>query len=162
MDRRTSSELHVECKRFAPDWMTVEKANMQLLEKRFAYDLKDIGYEKYDIVLQTRSPFEHPLQNLNRTGVEELARSVKRFLTDQRLHVGEQSVVKFNLDDFPRYAPLTKTFQFLLFRRLLWTSKMSHLPLRSEVNTRFSLSERPHSRRCGGTRTNFCARRRTI
>jgi hypothetical protein len=44
-DRRANSELHVECTRFAPDWMTVEKANMQIMERRFAYDLRDIGYE---------------------------------------------------------------------------------------------------------------------
>jgi hypothetical protein len=117
-DRRTSSEVHVECTRFTPDWMTVEKANMQILERRFAYDLRDIGYENYDIFLQTRNPFEHPLQKLNRSGVEDLARSVKRFLADQKPHVGEQSLVKFNLDDFPRYVPLTKTFQFLLLTKL--------------------------------------------
>jgi hypothetical protein len=117
-DRRTSNELHVECTRFAPDWMTVEKANMQILEKRFAYNLRDIGYENYDIFLQTRNPFHHPLQKLNRSGVEDLARNVKRFLTDQRPQVGEQSLVKFNLDDFPTYAPLTKTFQFLLLTKL--------------------------------------------
>jgi len=117
-DRRTSSELHVECTRYAPDWMTVEKANMQILERRFAYDLRDIGYENYDIFLQTRNPFEHPLQKLNRSDVEDLARSVKRFLTDQKPHVGEQRLVKFNLDDFPRYVPLTKTFQFLLLTKL--------------------------------------------
>jgi hypothetical protein len=91
MDRRTSRELHVECTRFAPEWRTVEKANIQILERRFAYDLRDIGYEKYDIFLQTRRPFEHPLQKLNRSGVEGLARNVKRFLTDQRPHVGEQA-----------------------------------------------------------------------
>ncbi len=117
-DRRTSNELHVECTRFAPDWMTVEKANMQILERRFACDLKDIGYENYAIFLQTRSPFEHPLQKLNRSGVEDLARSVKRFLTDQKPHVGEQSVLKFNLDDFPTYVPLTTTFQFLGLTKL--------------------------------------------
>ena len=117
-DRRANSELHVECTRFAPDWMTVEKANMQILERRFACDLRDIGYENYDIVLQTRSPFEHPLQKLNRSGVEDLARSVKRFLTDQKPHVGEQSVLKFNLDDFPTYVPLTTTFQFLGLTKL--------------------------------------------
>jgi hypothetical protein len=117
-DRRANSELHVECTRFAPDWMTVEKANMQIMERRFAYDLRDIGYENYDIFLQTRNPLKHPLQKLNRSGAEDLTRSVKRFLADQKPHVGEQSFVKFNLDDFPRYVPLTKTFQFLLLTKL--------------------------------------------
>jgi len=117
-DRRTSIEVRVECTRFAPDWMTVEKANMQILERRFAYDLRDIGYEHYEIFLQTRSPFEHPLQKLNRSGAEDLARSVKRFLADQKPHVGAQSFIKFNLDDFPRYVPLTKTFRFLLLTKL--------------------------------------------
>jgi hypothetical protein len=117
-DRRTSSELHVECTRFAPDWMTVEKANIQILERHFAYALRDIGYENYDIFLQTRNPFEHPLQNLNRSSAEDLARNVKRFLADQKPHVGEQSFLKFNLDDFPRYVPLNKTFQFLLVTKL--------------------------------------------
>jgi hypothetical protein len=117
-DRRTSSELHVECTRFAPDWKTVEKANIQILESRFAYDLGNIGYENYDILLQTRNPSEHPLQNLNRSGAEDLARNVKRFLADQKPNVGQQSFVKFKLDDFPRYVPLTKTFQFLLLTKL--------------------------------------------
>lgn len=127
LDRRTSSELHVECTRFAPEWMTVEKANIQILERRFACDLRDIGYEKYDIVLQTRNPFEHPLQKLNRSGVEDLARNVKRFLTDQRRHVVEQSLVKFNLDDFPTYVPLTKTFQFLLLTKFENPEAANHL-----------------------------------
>jgi hypothetical protein len=118
MDRRTSSELHVECTRFAPEWMTVEKANIQILERRFACDLRDIGYGSYDIFLQTRSPSEHPLQKLNRSGVEDLARNVKRFLSDQRPQVGEQSTIKFNLDDFPTYVPLTTTFQFLLLTKI--------------------------------------------
>ena len=127
MDRRTGRELHVECTRFAPDWMTVEKANMQILERRFANGLRDIGYENYDIFLHTRNPFQHPLQKLNRSGVEDLARNVKRFLTDQRLHVGEQSLVKFNLDDFPTYVPLTKTFQFLLLTKLTNLGALSRL-----------------------------------
>jgi hypothetical protein len=92
-DRRANSELHVECTRFAPDWMTVEKANMQILERRFAYDLRDTGYENYDIFLQTRNPFEHPLQNLNRSSVEDLARNVKKFLIDQQPQIGNQSFV---------------------------------------------------------------------
>jgi hypothetical protein len=117
MDRRTSRELHVECTRFAPEWRTVEKANIQILERRFANDLNDIGYESYDIFLQTRNPSEHPLQKLNRSGVEDLARNVKRFLADQRPQVGEQGVMKFNLDDFPTYVPLTTTFQFLLLTK---------------------------------------------
>jgi hypothetical protein len=127
LDRRTSSELRIECTRFAPDWMTVEKANMQTLERRFAYDLGNIGYENYDIFLQTRNPFEHPLEKLNRSGVEDLARSVKRFLTDQRPHVGDQSLVKFNLDDFPTYVALTKTFQFLLLTKLTNPEVVSRL-----------------------------------
>ena len=126
-DRRTSSELHVECTRFSPDWMTVEKANIQILERRFAHDLRDIGYENYDIFLQTRNPTEHPLQKLNRSGVEDLARSVKRFLTDQKPHVGEQSFVKFNLDEFRRYMPLTKTFQFLHLTKLADPEAVSRL-----------------------------------
>jgi len=126
-DRRTSSELHVECTRFSPDWTTVEKANMQILERRFADDLRDIGYENYNIFLQTRNPAEHPLQKLNRSGVEDLARSVKRFLTAQKPHVGEQSFVKFNLDDFRRYMPLTKTFQFLHLTKLADPEAVSRL-----------------------------------
>lgn len=126
-DSRTSSELHVECTRFAPDWMTVEKANMQVLERRFAFDLRDIGYDNYDIFLQTRNPFEHPLQKLNRSGVEDLARNVKQFLTDQKRHVAEQNLVKFNLDDFPTYVPLTTTFQFLLLTKLENPEAMSRL-----------------------------------
>jgi hypothetical protein len=112
MDRRTSSELHVECALFAPEWSTVEKANVQILERRFADNLKDIGYESYDIFLQTRNPSEHPLQKLNRSGVEDLARNVKRFLADQRPKVGEQGVIKFNLDDFPTYVPLSPEARF--------------------------------------------------
>jgi hypothetical protein len=117
-DRRTSSELHVECTRFAPDWMTVERANMQILERRFAYDLRNIGYENYDIFLQTRNPVEHPLQKLNRSSVEDLARGVKKFLIDQKPQIGDQSFAKFNLDDFPQYKPMAKTFQFLLLTKL--------------------------------------------
>jgi hypothetical protein len=127
LDRRTSRELHIECTRFALDWMTVEKANMEILERRFAYNLRDIGYDNYDIFLQTRNPLEHPLQKLNRSGVEDLARNVKQFLTDQRPHVGEQSLVQFNLDDFLSYAPLAKTFQFLLLTKLTNPEAVSRL-----------------------------------
>jgi hypothetical protein len=107
--------------------MTVEKANMEILERRFAYNLRDIGYENYDIFLQTRNPLEHPLQKLNRSGVEDLARNVRQFLTDQRTHVGEESLVKFTLDDFPLYVPLTKTFQFLLLTKLTNPEAVSRL-----------------------------------
>ncbi len=58
-DRRTSKELHVVFARFAPDWSTVEKANLRILERRFAQDLRYLGeekYHKYDIYLQTRGP----------------------------------------------------------------------------------------------------------
>ena len=127
LDRRTSRELHVECARFAPDWMTVEKANMEVLERRFADSLRDINYENYDIFLRTRNPLEHPLQKLNRSGVEDLARIVKRFLTDQRPHVGDKSLVQFNLDDFPAYAPMAKTFQFLLLTKLANPEAVSRL-----------------------------------
>jgi hypothetical protein len=112
-DRRTSEELHVECNRYSPDWMTVESANMQILERRFAYDLKDLGYENYSIFLQTRNWHSHPLQKLNRSGVEDLARSIKQFLVDQKPKVADQSFAQFNLDEFPRYAPLAGVFQFL-------------------------------------------------
>jgi len=117
-DRRTSKELHVECTRYWPDWMTVESANMQVLERRFAYDLRDIGYENYRIFLQTRNPYSHPLQKLNRSGLEDLARSIKQFLVDQKPTVAEQSFAQLNLDDFPRYAPLARMFQFLLLTKL--------------------------------------------
>jgi hypothetical protein len=127
LDRRTSRELHIECTRFAPDWMTVEKANMEILERRFAYNLRDIGYDNYDIFLQTRNPLEHPLQKLNRSGVEDRARNVKQFLTDQRPHVGEQSLLQFYLDDFLSYAPLAKTFQFLLLTKLTNPEAVSRL-----------------------------------
>jgi hypothetical protein len=144
-DRRTSSELHVECTRFSPDWTTVEKANMQILERRFAADLRDIGYENYDIFLQTRDPIKHPLQKLNRSGVEDLAKSIKRFLTDQKPHVVEQSFVKFNLNDFRRYMPLTETFQFLLLTKLENPEAVSRLDNGSPIVrvgvTGFELSE---------------------
>jgi hypothetical protein len=144
-DRRANSELHVECTRFAPDWMTVEKANLQILERRFAHDGRDIGYENCDIFLQTRNPFEHPLQKLNRSGAENLATSVKRFLADQKPHVGEQSFIKFNLDDFPRYAPLAKTFQFLHLTKLENPEAVSRLddgsPIVRVGVTGFELSE---------------------
>jgi hypothetical protein len=112
-DRRTSKELHVECVRYSPDWMTVERANLQILERRFAQDLPPLGYQDYDIFLQTRDPHAHPLQKLNRSGVEELARSVRQFLADQRLQIGDQSFAKFNLDDFARYTPMDRVFQAL-------------------------------------------------
>jgi len=117
-DRRTSSELHVECTRYTPAWLTVEEANMRVLEQRFAYDLRDIGYENYDIFLQTRNPFSHPLQKLNRSGVEDLARSVKRFLIDQKPQVINESFRTFNMDEFFRYRPLATTFQFVLVDKL--------------------------------------------
>jgi hypothetical protein len=117
-DRRTSEELHVECTRYWPDWMNVESANMQVLERRFAYDLKDIGYENYRIFLQTRNSYSHPLQKLNRSGVEDLARSIKQFLVDQKPKTADQSLAQFNLDDFPRYAPLARLFQFVLLTKL--------------------------------------------
>jgi hypothetical protein len=107
--------------------MTVEKANMEILERRFAYNLRDIGYDNYDIFLQTRNPLEHPLQKLNRSGVEDRARNVKQFLTDQRPHVGEQSLLQFYLDDFLSYAPLAKTFQFLLLTKLTNPEAVSRL-----------------------------------
>jgi len=113
MDRRTSKELHVECTRYSPDWMSVERSNMQMLEKRFAYDLANIGYENNTIFLRTRNWHSHPLQKLNRSGVEELARSIKQFLVDHKKKGADQSSAQFNLDDFPRYAPLAGMFQFL-------------------------------------------------
>jgi hypothetical protein len=118
MDRRTSKELHIECARYSADWMTVERANMQLLERRFAYDLRNIGYENYLIFLQTRNWHSHPLQKLNRSGVEELARSIKQFLVDHNPKTAGQSSAQFNLDDFPRYAPLARVFQFLSLTKL--------------------------------------------
>jgi hypothetical protein len=116
-DRRTSKELHVECARYSPDWMTVESANLQLLEKRFASDLRNIGYESHTIFLQTRNWHSHPLQKLNRSGLEELARSIKQFLVDHKPKTADESS-QFNLDDFPRYAPLGAMFQFLRSTRL--------------------------------------------
>ncbi len=127
MDRRTSKELHVECTRYSPDGMTVERANMQLLEKRFACDLKNIGYENYTILLQMRNWQSHPLQKLNRSGVEDLARSIKQFLVDHKPKAADQSSVQFNLDDFPRYAPLAGMFRFLLLARLAHPQTASRL-----------------------------------
>lgn len=118
MDRRTSKELHVECSRYAPDWKTVERANMQILERRFASDLRNVGYENYTIFLQIRNWPSHPLQKLNRSGAEDLARCIKKFLVDQKPKIADQGSAKLNLDDFPRYAPLAETFQFLLLTRL--------------------------------------------
>jgi len=118
MDRRTSRELHVECTRYAPDWKAVERSNMQILERRFASDLRNIGYEHYTIFLQIRNWPSHPLQKLNRSGAEELARNIKQFLVDQQPKIADQSSAKFNLDDFPRYAPLAQTFQFLFLTKL--------------------------------------------
>lgn len=118
MDRRTSKELHVECARYAPDWKAVERSNMQILERRFASDLRNIGYENYTSFLQIRNWPSHPLQKLNRSGAEELARSIKQFLMDQKPKIADQSSAKFNLDDFLRYAPLAQTFQFLLLTKL--------------------------------------------
>lgn len=117
-DRRTSKELHVECTRYSPDWMNVERANMQLLEKRFAFDLRNIGYENYAIFLQMRNWHSHPLQKLNRSGVEDLARSIKQFLVDHKPKISDQGSAQFNLGDFPRYAPLAGMFQFLRLTKL--------------------------------------------
>ena len=116
-DRRTSKELHVECARFGPDWDTVERANLQILEQRIANDLQHLGYENRDIILQIRNPDKHPLQKLNRSGVEDLARSIKKFLADKKPKTAEQSLTQFNLDEFPRYAPMAKVFQFLLLTK---------------------------------------------
>lgn len=118
MDRRIGKELHVECSRYSPDWKAVERANMQILERRFASDLKNIGHENCTIFLEIRNWPGHPLQKLNRSGAEELARSIKLFLVDQKPKIADQSSAKFNLDDFPRYAPLAQTFQFLLLTKL--------------------------------------------
>ena len=117
-DRRTSKELHVAFTRYSPDWMNVERANMQLLEKRFALDLTNIGYENYAISLQMRNWNSHPLQKLNRSGVEDLARSIKQFLVDHKPKISDQGSAQFNLDDFPRYAPLAGMFQFLRLTKL--------------------------------------------
>jgi len=117
-DRRTSKELHIECARFAPDWMTVERANLQILERRFAQDLPHLGYENYEIYLEMRDPHTHPLQKLNRTGVDEVARYIKQFLAVRRPEVGEQGFVKFNLGDFVRYAPLARIFYVLRLSKI--------------------------------------------
>jgi hypothetical protein len=98
--------------------MNVERANMQLLEKRFALDLTNIGYENYAISLQMRNWNSHPLQKLNRSGVEDLARSIKQFLVDHKPKISDQGSAQFNLDDFPRYAPLAGMFQFLRLTKL--------------------------------------------
>ncbi|HLN02546.1 MAG TPA: hypothetical protein VK335_24875 [Bryobacteraceae bacterium] len=116
-DRRTSKELHVGCTRYSPSWMTVERANMQLLEKRFACDLRSLGYDNYTIFLQARNWQSHPLQKLNRSGVEDLARSIKQFLVDHKPKTADQTSAQFNLDDFPRYAPLVGMFQLLLLTK---------------------------------------------
>ena len=118
MDRRTAKELHVECSRYSPDWSTVERANMQILERRFASDLRNIEYENYTIFLQIRDWPSHPLQKLNRSGAEDLARSIKKFLVDQKPRIADQASTKFNLHDFPRYAPLAQTFQFLFLTKM--------------------------------------------
>lgn len=118
MDRRTGKELHVECSRYSPDWMTVERSNMQMLERRLANDLGNIGYENCAIFLQTRNWHNHPLQKLNRSGVEDLARGIKQFLVDHKPKTADQRSAQFNLDDFPRYAPLAGMFQFLLLTKL--------------------------------------------
>jgi hypothetical protein len=118
MDRRTSRELQVECSRYSPDWSTVERANMQILERRFAQDLRNIGYDNYTIFLQIRDRPSHPLQKLNRSGVEDLARSIKQFLVDHTPKTADHSQARFNLGDFPRYAPLVGMFEVLLLTRL--------------------------------------------
>ena len=117
-DRRTSKELHVACTCYSPGWMTVERANMQLLEKRFASDLRNIGCDNCTIFLRARNWQSHPLQKLNRSGIEELARSIKQFLMDNKASASDQNSAQFNLDDFPRYAPLKAMFQFLLLTKL--------------------------------------------
>jgi hypothetical protein len=116
-DRRTSKELHVECTRLAPNWTTVERANLQMLERRFASDLPPLGYENYEILLQIRDPQAHGLQKLNRSGVDELARSIKQFLSDQKPHGGERDVVTFDLEDFRLYAPLASIFKTVLLSK---------------------------------------------
>jgi len=127
MDRRTSKELHAECARYSPDWKTVERTNMQILERRFASDLRYIGYENYTIFLEIRNWPSHPLQKLNRSVAEELARSIKKFLVDQKPKIADQDSAELNLNDFPRYAPLAQTFQFLLFTKLEEPQAMSCL-----------------------------------
>ena len=117
-DRRTSKELHVECTRLAPNWTTVERANLQILERRFASDLSPLGYENYEIFLQMRDPQAHTLQKLNRSGVDELARSIKQFLSDQKPHGGEQKLVTFQLDDFRLYGPLASIFKTVLLSKI--------------------------------------------
>jgi len=117
-DRRTSKELHVECTRLAPNWTTVEKANLQMLERRFASDLPPLGYQNYEIFLQMRDPQAHTLQKLNRSGVDELARSIKKFLTDQKPQSGAQKLVTFQLDDSRLYAPLASVFKTVLMSKL--------------------------------------------
>jgi hypothetical protein len=91
---------------------------MQLLARRFTHDLKNIGYENYAIFLQTRNWDSHPIQRLNRSGVEDLARSIKQFLVEHKPKTAEQSSTRFNLDDFPRYVPLAGIFEFLLLTKL--------------------------------------------
>jgi hypothetical protein len=117
-DRRTSKELHVACTRYSPDWMTVERANMRILEKRLASDLRNIGYDNYTIFLQTRNWHSHSLQKLNRSGVEDLARVIKQFVLDHKPKTDDRRSAQFNLDDFPRYASLAGVFQFLHLARL--------------------------------------------
>ena len=59
LDRRTSRELQIECTRFAPEWLTVEKANMEILERRFAYGRS--GAEKYSQSVSWRVYHSVPL-----------------------------------------------------------------------------------------------------
>ena len=124
-DRRTSRELHVECARLAPDWTTVEKANLQILEQRFASFLPELGYENYEIFLQMRDPQTHPLQKLNRSGVDELARGIRQFFTDPKSHSGDPDVGKFDLDDRRAYAPLGRIFQSLVVSKVDDASRLA-------------------------------------
>lgn len=117
-DRRTSKELHVECSRWAPDWTTVERANLQMLERRFAADLPPLGYENHEISLYMRDRNTHQLQKLNRSGVGELARNIKQFLSDQKPHKDVPGPTKFNLDEFRSYSPLAGVFKTLLLSKV--------------------------------------------
>lgn len=117
-DCQTGEELQVECTQFSLDWMAAERANMNALAKRLAYQLKSLGYQQYDIFLQTRNPFVHPLQRLKRADIVDLVRAVKQFLTDQKRQISGQSFRQFDLGHFPQYAPLARMFQFLLITKL--------------------------------------------
>lgn len=110
-DRRTSVELHVECSRLAPDWTTVERANLQILERRFEADLPQLGYDNCEIFLHVRDPHSHPLQKLNRSGVDELARTIKKYLVGQKPLLGEQSLTEFPINEVRPYSPLAEIFR---------------------------------------------------